>query len=487
MGARPGTNFTVDDLDYIGREREERFDEWGTSEILTEYKNRISVGQPMDGISELGNLHRQLLQESDYFAGGKVVLKKLSPDEENERFKFNAIHLPSDTKTIILGLEEAGINTNSLKSAIKLAAEDKEVIKWITKHWETFVSDDAEDALFNAENGLLDIKDSGELSFQEEKYLSRDTGYQKDSYQLVEVFRKSFFKEAAERRKVTLKARLRDIQKCQTPQQVEEELQRTRDAYTEDKALVELWSPKWKAIDREDYLDSLHRRRRRQEELLARHIDSFNRMGKLPEKIPRYKREVLDFESIRRKMWFCFDRQRGKKETETQMKAVRPGWIAEVDPKTGKISEDGFRTDEECLKLIKNRDADPRNVVVEKIVTPLCLWDADKSRAFCKKIQTQAQWSRTYNYLWERMNTTISWKLYNLKKYQDGVKLCDFIRRYQFRLDPDMLGKEILNKAKKAKTEKGRDLIRLFLASCQYRLSKEIKKEIIREISWRSL
>ena len=83
MGARPGTNWTTDDLDYIGRPREERFDSWGTAEVLTEYKEGIATGQALDGIGALGPLHRQLLQESDFHAAGRTLLKKLQPQEEN--------------------------------------------------------------------------------------------------------------------------------------------------------------------------------------------------------------------------------------------------------------------------------------------------------------------------------------------------------------------------------------------------------------------
>ncbi len=473
MGARPGTNSTVDDLDYIGKEREERYSEWGTAEVLTEHTNLISTGTALDAISELGHLHRQLLQESDFHAVGRSLLKKLTPDEENERFGFNASYLPEETKVLILAIEEMGLGTSSFKSAIKLAGEDKSVINWVTENWETFIEIRPQDAMATADNGLVDVKDSDNPIHPDEK-IEKDEGYQKDSYRYVEVFHKSIFKEAAERRKVHLPTRLRDIQKGQYPQDVEDQLNRNREVYNEDKILIKYWSPVWKTSDRADYLDSLHRRRQKQEELKERNPET-------------YKKEILDFEAIRRKVWFCFDREREEKCIETEMKAVKPDWMSHVNSRTGKIREDGFRTNDECLEVMRSRNQDPRKVVIEKIITSPAIWDVEKSKDFCDLIHTSKQWNRVYEYTWEKMSETILWRLHVLKNYREGVQLCNYIRRYQFRIDTQKLGLAILAKAKKAQTEKGRDFIRLLLASCQYQLDKKIVKQIVGEISRRRI
>lgn len=469
MGARPGTNWTVDDLDYIGRPREERYDSWGTAEVVTEYKEGISIGKAMDGIADLGHLHRQLLQESDFHAVGRTLLKKLSPEEENQRFGFDGRTLSEDLKAILLTLDDIGLNTSILKSNIQLAQKEENpaTLEWITEHWETFLDIKPEDALAKAEFSLVDCKDKGDFSCCNEEEVNTGFGFAKDFYRTVEVFRKSFFKEAAERRLVYLRNQLHDIQQCQTPQEVEQLLWSIRQTYEEDRKLLELWSPKRKQEERKQYLQVLHRRREKIETLLGEDKEL----------------DPLDFETIRRKMWFCFDRQREEKIVEEKIEhPLSKNWTRCVDAKTGKIRAEGFITDEECEKLIKNGKPDPRKVVTERIITSPSLWDIQKSREFCDLNQTRKQWNRTYDYLWEKMGETIFWRLHSMKKAQEGVELAEYIRRFQFRLNANKLGEVILEKAVKAKTHKGKDLVRLLLASCQYRLSKEVKNEIVKEI-----
>ena len=230
MAIRPGTNWTVDDLDYIGRPREDRYDCWGTAEVLTEYKEGIAVGQSMEGISDLGHLHRQLLQESDYHANGRTLLKKLSLEEENERFGFDGSKLPEELKAILLALDEAGIGSSNLKRTIQLAEEDETTLQWITENWETFMEVSQQDALSQAEGELNDCEDTGDCT-EVVASINQSGSAGRDSYRVVEVFKKSFFKEAAERRLVHLKERLRSIQVCTFPQEVEQLLWTIRQDY----------------------------------------------------------------------------------------------------------------------------------------------------------------------------------------------------------------------------------------------------------------
>lgn len=471
MGVRPGTNWTSDDLDYIGRPREERYDSWGTAEVLNEHRDRIAVGQSMDGISELGHLHRQLLQESDFHAAGRTLLKKLDPDEENERFGFDGKHLPDELKVVLLALDEFGIGSATLKSTIRLAGDDEETIDWITKHWETFLEVDPEDALANAEFNLGDVEDTGHYEVRDKNKLDIGVGPQRDSYRVVEVFRKSYFKEAAERRLVHLKNTLRSIQVCEHPEEVEIQLGSIRGAYEEDRVIIEAWGPKRREEDRKLYLQLLHARRER--------IEKLNEEGR--------DIEPMDFERIRRKMWFCFDREREEIIIEDVTRPVRKEWMQYFDVKTGAIVEEGYLTEQEIQEIIQRGDPDPRKYVAERVVTPPALWEIEKSRAFCELNQTRKQWNRAYDYLWEKMCTTILWRLRHMRSAEEGIKLADYIRRFQFRLDSEKLGEIILEKAAKAKTERGKDLIRLLLASCQYQLDKEMVQKIVKEIVKRKI
>lgn len=469
MGARPGTNLTVDDLDYIGRPREERHDSWGTAEVLTEYKDRIAIGQPMDGISELGHLHRQLLQETDFHAVGRTLLKKLCEEEKAERFGFDGRELPDKLKATLLTLEEFGVNTSTLKSTILLAEGNTETIDWITENWITFVDANLSDALDNAEPSLLDCQDTKDFTSLSEEKTNFGAGPSRDSYKVVEVFQKSIFKEAYERRRLHLRERIHDIQKCYTPQQVEQQLWSIRGAYEEDRQLLEHWSPKRKAEDRALYLSLLHRRR----EKIERQIEE------------GLNKEPMDFESIRRRMWFCFDREREEKIVEDATRPLRKDWMRCVDPKTGKVKDEGFMTEEECQELINKGKPDPRKFIKEKVFTSPSIWEIEKSRAFCELNHTRKQWGKIYDYIWEKMSDTIISRLKTMRTADEGVQLAEYIRRFQFRLNADQLGEVILEKASKVKTYKGSNLIRLLLASCQYQLDKEVKQAIVKELTKR--
>lgn len=458
MSIRPGTNFTTDDLDYIGRPREERYDSWGTAEILTEYKECISVGQPMDGISELGHLYRQLLQESDFHASGRTLLKKIKP-EEDERW-FNGFNLPKELKKVLLTLEEEEIGTSTLKNVISLVIreEDRKALLWITNNWEVFLETKPGDALANAEFQLSEeevIKDTeNEPAIQKKEKIKG--GYTKDSYSVVEVFRKSFFKEAAERRLSHLKARLRDIQICNSPEEIEKVLWRIREAYEEDREILDAWSPARKKEDRKLYLESLHKR-------------------------------GLDFEVIRRKMWFCFDRELEEKVEVLKSHPCRANWVEHYDPKTGKVKKTGLLTQEEIEEILARKKPDPREPISSKFTIPPALWEIQKSKSFCELNQTRAQWNKIYNYLWQRVSETIVWQLQTMRQYEQGIELCKYIRRYQFRLNSEKLGKAILDKAKKIQTERGKYLIKMLLANYQYQLPEPLIKQIAQEINRRKI
>jgi hypothetical protein len=450
MGIRPGTGFTVEDLDYIGRGLEDRFDTYGTAEILNSYKEKISAGQPMDGISELGHLHRQLLQESDFHAAGKTLLKKLNPAEENEKFGFNGAELPEELKAVLLLLESLG-QAADLKKVINLADGDKDTIQWITNNWETFLNVDLQDAMAKASRGLTDVKDDNSENDTSDQFISQEKGYSKDSYRVVEVFRKNAAKEASERRLVHQKARLRDIQKCTDLRDIEKQRNQIREAYAEDKALLSNWTLERREEDRKLYLESLHKR-------------------------------GFDYEAIRRKMWFAFDREQTETVIEKKTRPLRAGWVNKVNPANGEIPEEAYLSDEEIADLIKRNKPDPRTFVAERIVSSVAFWEEQTSRAYCDLNQTKSQWNKIYDYLWEQATKIIIWKLKLVKKSSQGMILCGYIYQYRFHIDMQKLGEAILKKTRQVQTEKGKDFIRKILTNCYHQLNEEIRQEIVEEL-----
>lgn len=447
MGVRPGTNWVSDDLDYIGRPRETRYDSWGTAEIITEYKEGISTGLALDNIAELGPLHRQLLQDTDFHAVGRTLLKKLDTEEENERFGFDGRDLSGDLKTILLALDEIGLDSSTLKSTIRLADGNTETLDWITNNWETFLEVKPDDALATAELGQAITEDKG--------------GRVKDSYRIVDVFRKSFFKEASERRLVHLRRRLEDLQECNHPEEIEKYLWTIREVYEEDRTLITLWSTKKKQEERKMYLDGLHRRR----EQLEKRFNS--------------KKEPLDFEAIRRKVWFCFDREREEKIVEQETRPLKSEWMKYVDKRTGKIKEEGY--------LAGTKESSLQKFIAEKVTTPPAIWEIEKSKAFCDLNQTRTQWNKLYEKTWHRMGDIIISRLRVIKTSTEGFVLARYIKRFQFRLDPKVLGEVILEKAKKIQTEGGKNVIRTLLASCQYQLDKDTTAAIVEELTKRRI
>lgn len=471
MAARPGSSWTKDDFDYIGMPQEKRYDDWGTAEILNEHRSGIATGLAREKISELGPLHRQLLQESDYFAAGRTLLKKLSPEEENERFEFDGGRLPEELQEVLLSLDDMGLGTSTLKSTIRLAGEDKATLEWITDNWETFLETKPEDALAHADNGLIEIKDTEDFSIIPiQEPLESNSGYAKDSYRVVEVFKKSNFKEASERRLVHLKRKIYSIKERNHPKELEHELWSIRESYEEDRKLIQQWSQAQQVEERALYLNGLHKRRRKLE--ILRELER--------------TKAVMDFETIRRKTWFCFDKKREEKIVEAISSPLKGGWTEHVNPKTGVINPEGFMSEEECKDLIKRGKPDPRKFIKEKVVTTPSLWETEKSKDFCNLHQTRSQWNQVYARLWQKMNETIIWRLNQMRRVDEGLELAEYIRRFQFRLDAEQLGQVILNKARKAQTNRGKNVIRSLLASCQYQLDEDTKDLIVKEICRRN-
>jgi len=464
MGIRPGTGFTVDDLDYIGRGMEERYDSYGTAEIINRYKEGISIGLSMEGISELGHLHRQLLQESDFHAVGRHLLKKLSPEEENEKFGFDGKFLPEKLKLAFLQLEKEGINTANLKSAIHLAQEDETCIDWIAENLETFLERDNEDVMSDASYGLDEVEDSED---SEEASLTKVRGgSSRDNYALVESFYKNFYKEAAERRISSLKIKIRDIQQITSVEEIERELKNLSYLYQEDKTILNAWSPSRKVEDRKLMLYLFYRKR---DELARKREDGLTR-------------DVLDLETIRGQLWYLFDRESQPQIIEGITRPCNSSWTKNFDSKRKVIKEEGFLTEDEITEVIRRGKPDPRKVILVKTFSKASIWELEKTKAFCDLNFTRSQWNRIYDFLWEKMTDILCWKIDSIQSYKDLDLTTNYLRRFQYRVNAERIGKSILKKTHKARTETGKRMIRILLSSCQGRLQEDTKKEITKSL-----
>lgn len=402
----------------------------------------------MDQIADLSPLQRQLLEASDFFTGTRALFKKLSAEEESDKFGFDGSQLCSEIKDVLTLLELEGIQTEGLKRVLNLAEEDPSIIPWIVDHWDEFVNLNTEDITSAGESLVLDS------NLNPDKILTKDkenTGFRKDSYSYVDGSWKNNFAEASEKRVAHKGIRIQDIQKCTYPQEVEKELEKTRRAYLEDKEILTAWSKERKEEDRNLYLSSLHK-------------------------------QGYDFETIRRKMWFVFDREREEKIVKISSRPLKSNWVEHYDPLTKKVSEEGYYSEEEIAERIIKGLSDPRECISERSFSDSAFWDLERSRVFCGLNQTKAQWTSVYNYLWKRMGQTLVWRINGIKRYNDGIVLADILRKYQFRIDMKDIGKILLKKASQVQSEKGRTLIRILLSSCQYRLETKVAREITQEL-----
>jgi len=372
-----GMRYLASELDYRDGPAKERFDVLGTAEILTEHRQRISVGSPGEAIDELSGSYRQLLEAKEYHAVGRTLLKKITPEEELDRATdFGG--LPPALKEILGILEVFEISTAGLREQIRLADGDETLLQWVIDNFGEFI-------------------DRSPIEVIEQGY-ERNPVPPRDSYKVVERFYPSQFKEASERRISHLKSTLHDIDRLYTILEVERHLERIRDAYREDQLLIAQWTQVRKEEDRILYLQFL-------------------------------RRQSFDLEAIRRKLWATFDRERESKTLSVEAAPLlKAGWVEHM--KDGKVSEEGLRDE-------------GATVVTEARNIPPCIWDLEKSKAFCELNQTRPQWRQIYSYLWEKM------------------------------------GSAILSGATSAKTEKQKDQVRRLLGKYQYRLDKQMRQQVI--------
>ncbi len=382
-----GMRNLVSELDYRDGDQEERFDIYGTAERLNDYKNLISVGQPMEGISQLGGLDRQLLQETEFHSSGKTVLKKLSAEEVAEKETFNFQKLPYKLKEIVAKLDQKDINIGALMEVIRAANGDEKVLEWITLNWEEYVE------LEEFEPGaMLQLKDC-----EEEREDGNSPTVEvslppppRDRYSVVEVFRPNQFKEASERRIAHLKARLTEIDQLYLVSQLLAYFDQARPTYMEDEALLESWSLRRRAEDRRHYLNSL-------------------------------RSQGLDFESIRRKLWATFDRVAENQIVKTELaEPLRTNWMKDYNPKE---------------KREPTKDLIVVTTQTKSIKPPI--WEIEKSKAFCELHQTRGQWRKIERLIWKQMGKAILLLASKALTEEARNEVRMLLTQYQDRLGPE--------------------------------------------------
>jgi len=254
------------------------------TEMLSTIQEAIGVGQPFTAVDDLPPLLRQLHQESDFHIVGNHVLKKMDPIAS--ALDGNAGTEIQDADAVVLEDYEDEL------------LDRQDVLDYLRSNCESFNS--SEDAINHADRGLIDMASNQSendfiASFEtgpddRSIYELLDTeslnspfcglGYKppRDSYQFCDVERRSLWGEKkAERDQAfgDLKAEATDLD---TVQDAYAFMDNIREDYYRDKALRMLWNIEAFKEDRSIYADSL-------------------------------RRQGLDEETIRGKLWAAFDRK----------------------------------------------------------------------------------------------------------------------------------------------------------------------------------
>ena len=390
------------ELDYRDQTREERFDVLTTPEILLEHKDRIPIGSPGDAIDELSGGHRQLLEAPEFFIAPGSVLKKVTPEEEVE-WAVDYSKLPKELTKVIDTLEQLDINFSPLLEQIKIT-NDEDVLLWLANNFEEFV----EDPSIAMEDELEDLGENpwGTNSF----YIKTSRGRRKDSYRTVERPKANKFKEASARRDKHLSIRKEEVRALYSIPQIEEFIFRIGNVYKEDRELITLWSDQWRRRDRELYYLVL-------------------------------RSQGLDYETIRGKLWFAFDREAQTFERKIKIQPLAKDWTSSYNEENHCVEEEGLLSKEE-LNRRKEREVrckrDPECIneaTMERTKTQMAWWDYQKSEAFCSLNQTKTQWQRLYHLIWIRMERVLLTQAKGCKTEFEKMKCRTNLQRWQEKLN----------------------------------------------------
>jgi len=367
-----GMRHLCSELDYRDAELPERWDVWGTPEILTEHRSKISIGSPGDSIDALSGGYRQLIEATEYHATGRILLKKKEPEEELDEAIDMAL-LPPDLRRVmeifdIFEADASGLREQILLINAKQFGNHK-VLQWVADNFDLFITESPEDAITRAET------------------IEKLPSPPRDRYKVVERFTPNRYKEASERRISHLKSTLADIDELYTIPEIERFLGRIRDSYREDLHIIAQWTEEEKQKDKKMYLDSLRRR-------------------------------GLDQEAIRRKMWGCFDRlPEEERKVVSQARPLRKDWI---------------RRRQTGGEIEQNRPPLPISISTRR--QGQCIWETEKSKAFCELTQTKRQWRKIYAYLWKKMEDAIGRLATEASNTRQRNKVRQLMGRYQSRL-----------------------------------------------------
>lgn len=381
----------VSDFAYRDEERRKLF-ERSKAEVLNAYKEYISIGKPLEGISELGGLDRQLLQSTEFHIVGNAILKKMTPEEELDEAE-NLAWVPEGLKQTLFSMESADINPGPLLQVIRCSKECQEALTFISensKEWDESRKDDALEVsdlgLDTVESGSDDEDENTDSiceeespceGFKVERKIRKTFSLPKDRYRVVERTRPNENKEAAERRIDSLKGDLDQLKELWTVESVEYQLEKLRADYEQDTHLLAQWSPSMKRLDRSLYLQFMNGKR-------------------------------LDEETKRAKLWACFDREpQTRVECVEKVHPVRQGWIEGYDPETHKVEMEYLMDDEEIFCLQKKIGKDPTELETLTSQVLPCIWEIERSKALRELNHTRAQWKRVYELAWEKLGRAI--------------------------------------------------------------------------------
>jgi hypothetical protein len=459
MTSYGGMRNLASELDYRDGWNNNHFEK-GKAEVLNAYKERISVGQPMDGISELGGLDRQLLQSSEFFPAGNAILRKVTPEEETANALVDVGWIPNPIRETLLLMDLEDINKGPLLSVLRtihreLFSSDERkkergarALSWLVDPERHYLWDESNelDALLKAEGGLDTVNDTGQgededcLAAEAEEFLNlgnlinpefteecravaqtikprKEFRPPRDRYQFADRYRYNPNSEAKERRLYDLKGNLRAIQDLRSIEAIEKYLDLLREDYAEDVILWREWSLVRKEQDRKLYLQFL-------------------------------RAQELDEETIRAKLWACFDREAEKIAEGWQEKTpVKVGWFEHFNPQTNKVEEgeEGEKfemTLEEVAELEKKLGRNPQVVETKFRYVKPCIWEIERSRAFRELHHTKGDWNKIYSKVWTAMEEAL------------------------------------IGRARVANTADGRRFVRRKLGQWSFRLSNEAKIEI---------
>ena len=434
MASHGGMRNLASEYDYRDGWNNDRFEK-GKAEVLNAYKERISVGQPMDGISDLGGLDRQLLQSSEFFAAGNAVLRKVSVEEEAADALLDVSWIPLPVRETLLLMDLEDINKGSLLSVLRIVKEDPIAMAWLAEEQNHLIWDDSNevDALLRAEGGLDTVNDTGQGDEEDspaaeaEEFVclgglinpeykeelkactpvikpKKEFRPPRDRYRLADRHRYNPNSEARERRHYDLKGNLETIQELRSVEAIEAYLELLRKDYDEDIILWREWAPRRKDEDKALYLQSM-------------------------------RAQNVDEETIRAKLWACFDRVAGRVvEAKDEKQPLKADWFEHFDPETNAVEEEYEMTPEEVEKLERELGRDPKMVGTKFRYIKPCIWEIERSRAFRNLHHTKPQWNKIYSKVWIALEEALIGRV----RVADTADSRNFVRRklaqWQFRL-----------------------------------------------------